>query len=260
MRNEVEKGNDDDGVRAGGIQVIARASAVMRALGNNPRGLSLTAIAQVVGLPRSTIQRIIAALETEQLVEPLRTGNGFRLGPALAQLIHQTHTDIISIARKSLEVLSEKLAESVLLSCISGKQNIIIDRVIAERDLRVVVPMGKSVPMHATADGKALLSTIANEQVLEWLSDPLENFTPTTLNMKQLLKQLDEIRASGFATAHQEYMVGISGCSILIPTFMGPHAVTVVAPTSRFDLRLDEFKAALEECKTAISRSAGASD
>lgn len=260
MKNDNDKAADDDGARAGGIQVIARASAVMRALGSNPRGLSLSAIAQTVGLPRSTIQRIIAALETEQLVEPVRPGNGFRLGPALAQLIHQTHTDIISIARKSLESLSEKLGESVTLSCISGKQNIIIDRVIAERDLRVVIPMGKSMPMHATSDGKALLSTITNDQVREWLGESLEKLTDTTLSMKGLLKQLDDIRANGFATADQEYTVGISACSILIPTFMGPHAVTVVAPTSRFDRRVDEFKKALEECKATISRFAGASD
>ncbi|PHN17182.1 IclR family transcriptional regulator [Pseudomonas sp. ICMP 561] len=251
---------DVDGSRVGGIQVIARASAVMRALGANPRGLSLSAIAQHVGLPRSTVQRIIAALETEQLVEPIRPGNGFRLGPALAQLIHQTHTDIISIARKSLESLCDQLAESVTLSCISGRQNIIIDRVVAERDLRVVIPMGLSMPMYTTSDGKALLSTLSNEQVCEWLGDSLEKMTAATLDMKSLLKQLDVIRAEGFATAHEEYSVGISACSILIPTFMGPHAVTVVAPTSRFNTRADEFKSALEECKATISRFAGATD
>lgn len=110
----------------------------MRALGRHPQGLSLTAIAQEVGLARSTVQRIVAALETEQLVEAMRPGNGFRLGPALAQLIHQTHTDIISIARKALESLSEQLQETVILSCISGKQVVVIDRVIAEVELRVV--------------------------------------------------------------------------------------------------------------------------
>ncbi|RAI70895.1 IclR family transcriptional regulator [Pseudomonas fluorescens] len=248
---------ENDAGRSGGIQVIARASAVMRALGSNPKGLTLTAIAQHVGLARSTVQRIIAALEEEQLVEPARPGNGFRLGPALAQLIHQTHTDIISIARKSLESLSEHLAESVTLSCISGRQNIIIDRVVAERELRVVIPMGQSMPMYATSDGKALLSTIPNEQVREWLGPSLDKLTDTTLDMEGLLAQLNEIRRTGFATAHEEHLVGISACSILVPTFMGPHAVTVVAPTSRFNTHIESFKTALEECKANISLFAG---
>ncbi|WP_416427764.1 IclR family transcriptional regulator (plasmid) [Pseudomonas sp. App30] len=256
MSDAKEKIDDDS--RSGGIQVIARASAVMRTLGSHPKGLTLAAIAQHVGLARSTVQRIVAALETEQMVEAIRPGNGFRLGPALAQLIHQTHTDIISIARKSLESLSEKVGESVTLSCISGRQNIIIDRVVAERDLRVVIPMGQSMPMHATSDGKALLSTLTNDQVREWLGSSLDKLTETTLDLRHLLTQLDEIRISGFATAHQEYSVGVSACSILVPTFMGPHAVTVVAPTARFDTQVAEFKAALEECKATISHSAGA--
>jgi hypothetical protein len=51
--------------------------------------------------------------------------------------------------------------------------------------------------------------------------------------------------------------VGISACAILIPTFMGPHAVAVVAPTSRFQTRSFEFKQALEECKASIAKLAG---
>jgi DNA-binding IclR family transcriptional regulator len=249
--------DDHDDVRSGGIQVIARASAVMRALGRNPQGLSLAAIANDVGLPRSTVQRIIAALETEKLVEALRPGNGFRLGPALAQLIHQTHTDIISIARRSLEGLCDQIKESVTLSCISGKQTVVIDRVIAERELRVVFPMGQSLPMYATADGKALLSTLTDEQVREWLGDTLEPLTDATHSLESLLVELKQIRASGLAIDHQEHTVGISACSMLIPTFMGPHAVTVIAPTPRFQTHSLEFKKALEDCKTAIALVAG---
>lgn len=248
---------DNDESRSGGIQVIARASAVMRALGRNPKGLSLAAIAQEVGLARSTVQRIVAALETEQLVEALRPGTGFRLGPALAQLIHQTNTDIISIARKSLEGLSEQLDESVTLSCISGQQAVVIDRVIAERELRVVFPMGQSMPMHATADGKVLLSTFSDSQIIEILGQAPEKRTFATHGIDSLLKEMKQIREQGFAVDNQEHTVGISACSILIPTYMGPYAVAVVAPTSRFETHTEAFREALEACKTSISRLAG---
>ncbi|HEY0286512.1 MAG TPA: IclR family transcriptional regulator C-terminal domain-containing protein [Pseudomonas sp.] len=46
-----------------------------------------------------------------------------------------------------------------------------IDRVVAERDLRVVIRMGMPRPMHATADGKALLSTLTDDHVREWLGN-----------------------------------------------------------------------------------------
>src|SRR3546814_17608291 len=70
----------------GGIQVIARTSRIMRALCAHPQGLSLGGIAAEVGLPLSTVQRIVTALVAENLLEPAGAAGGFRLGPALGQL------------------------------------------------------------------------------------------------------------------------------------------------------------------------------
>lgn len=50
------------------IQVIGRAAAILRALKDNQSGLSLGQIAREVALPRSTVQRIVAALHQERLV------------------------------------------------------------------------------------------------------------------------------------------------------------------------------------------------
>src|SRR3979490_2124908 len=71
-RGEMSRQDPMSEHKTSGIQVIARAAAVMRTLGDNPKGLSLAAIANIVGLPRSTVQRIITALEEEYLVESLR--------------------------------------------------------------------------------------------------------------------------------------------------------------------------------------------
>jgi DNA-binding IclR family transcriptional regulator len=51
-----------------GIQVIARAAAVLRPLRREPIGLSLGEIVERVSLPRSTVQRIVAALGREELL------------------------------------------------------------------------------------------------------------------------------------------------------------------------------------------------
>ncbi|MFJ4192497.1 IclR family transcriptional regulator [Pseudomonas sp. NPDC089534] len=247
-----DKDNADE-QRSGGIQVIARSSAIMRALGAQPQGLSLAAIAQATGLPRSTVQRIIGALEAEGLVEGL-PGSGYRLGPALGQLIHHAHGDIISVARESLEQLGETLGETVVLSCIRGKQTNVIIRAISEQELRVVIPLGRSLPMHATADGKVLLSTLSDDAIREWLPASPEKLTPNTLDLPALLSQMADIRRDGLAVDIEEHTPGVSAVSLLIPTFMGPHAVSVVAPTARFKPRLAEFRAALARFKVALDK------
>ncbi|MCE1116780.1 MULTISPECIES: IclR family transcriptional regulator [Pseudomonas] len=248
-----EKDNAADEQRSGGIQVIARSSAIMRALGAQPQGLSLAAIAQATDLPRSTVQRIIGALEAEGLVEGL-PGSGYRLGPALGQLIHHAHGDIISVARESLEQLGESLGETVVLSCIRGQQSNVIIRVLSEQELRVVVPLGRSLPMHATADGKVLLSTLSDETIREWLPAAPERLTPNTLELPALLAQIQDIRREGVAVDIEEHTLGVSAVSLLIPTFMGPHAVSVVAPTARFMPRQAQFRAALQQFKAALDK------
>src|SRR5690554_8133781 len=85
--------------RQGGIQVIARAAAIMRELGEHPDGLSLAEIARVVALPRSTIQRIIGALEAEGCVEVVRAEGGYRIGLSLRRLLYHIWNDVISSTR-----------------------------------------------------------------------------------------------------------------------------------------------------------------
>lgn len=249
--------HDIDETRAGGIQVIARASAIMRTLGEHPKGLSLAAIAQQVGLARSTVQRIVAALESEALVEPVRPGTGFRLGPAFAQMVHQTHVDIVTIAHKALDELSEAVQESVTLSCMRRGQTSVIDRVVAEHPLRVVFPVGQPMPMHATADGKVLLSTLTDREVADCLGQALPRLTPATHDLATLLAEMTGIRQTGIAFDHEEFVTGISACSILVPTFAGPHAVAIVAPTARFTERADQFIESLHTCKASITALAG---
>ena len=76
----------DEAAGKGGIQVIARAVGVLHKLREHPDGLSLGELAKLLKLPRSTIQRIVAALDDENLVISASPTRGVRLGPALLAL------------------------------------------------------------------------------------------------------------------------------------------------------------------------------
>lgn len=240
-----------------GIQVIARAAAVMRALGSNPQGLSLAAIAQIVDLPRSTVQRIINALEAEYLVETLGPSGGFRLGPALGQLISQTQTDIISLLRPHMLELSEHLQESVCLSALVGDKVYVVDRIVAERELRVVFPIGIKAPAYATAGGKTHLSTLSEEALRQLLPDPLPVLTPATLDIAGLHGQLAGIRAGAVAEDHDEMIEGLSSFAVLLDTYLGRYSIAVVIPSSRVASHKAALNQALITCKQNVERAIG---
>lgn len=244
--------NDEKQERKAGIQVIARATAIMRALSDHPGGMSLAAIATAVDLPRSTVQRIIYALEVEKLVESLRPGSGYRLGPALGMLSQKSYGDIVVLVRKELQRLSHDLEETVALSCIRSHQICVIDRMLAETRLGVIFPLGYSMPGHSTSDGKILLSTLDNASVAEWVGETPERFTEYTLDQAGLMTQFESIRRCSIAEDHEEHAYGICSVSTLIATYMGMYAITIVSPKERYFKNIERYRLALLESKAHI--------
>ena len=92
------------------VQVIARAATILRALEDETPGLSLGQIAQRVDLARSTVQRIVAALEAEKLVIAASPTGRVRLGPTILRLAASVRTDFVAMARPFLVRSVERIA------------------------------------------------------------------------------------------------------------------------------------------------------
>src|SRR5262249_46899493 len=90
------------------VQVIARAAAILRALEDERHGLSLGEIAQRANLARSTVQRIVAALETEKIVIAASPNGRVRLGPTILRLASSVRTDFVDLARPFIVSLSRE--------------------------------------------------------------------------------------------------------------------------------------------------------
>jgi DNA-binding IclR family transcriptional regulator len=69
-----------------GAQVIARAGHVLRTLDHEDQGLSLAQLAERIGLPRSTMHRIVTALASEGMVAIGSPGGSVLAGPKFARL------------------------------------------------------------------------------------------------------------------------------------------------------------------------------
>src|SRR3954447_15387416 len=124
------------------VQVIARAAAILRALEEETAGLSLGQIAQRVGLARSTVQRIVAALLAEKLVMAASPNGRVRLGPTILRLAASVRTDFVSVARPFLTKLSNELHETVDLATVKKDHLVFIDQVIGPQRLRTVSAVG----------------------------------------------------------------------------------------------------------------------
>lgn len=229
-----------------GVQVVSRTAAIMRALSTHPGGLSLTAIANEVGLPRSTVQRLVTALEIEGLVDGKGPNGGTRLGPTIASLLATAHADMVVFGRHQLRTLLDTVNEtSSILTAVNAK-SMVLETMTAEHPLRVVLHQGSQAPLYASAGGKALLSAY-DETLIERLFLPeLETFTPQTLSKRSALQaEVRQVRETRIAFSRNEFTPGISSMATVVSSSMGIYAFEVSLPDARFELRCEEIQAAM---------------
>ena len=218
------------------VQVIARAATILRALEDESSGLSLGQIAQRVNLARSTVQRIVAALECEKLVIAATPNGRVRLGPAILRLAASVRSDFIAMARPYLEKLSNELHETVDLSVVKKDHLVFIDQVIGSQRLRTVSAVGETFPLYCTANGKAYLAQLSDQAIEKLIGRTYEQRTPNTrTRIDELLVDLAAVRRGGVAYDREEHTLGISAAGVALRDPLGNSvAISVPVPAQRF--------------------------
>lgn len=237
----------------GGVQVVSRTAAIMRALSAHPGGLSLTAIANEVDLPRSTVQRLVTALEIEGLVDAKGPNGGTRLGPTISSLLATAHADMVVFGRHQLKMLLDTVNETSSIITAVNAQSMVLETMTAEHPLRVVLCQGSQVPLYACAGGKALLSAYDNELIERLFGPELQPCTEHTLTRREaLLKEVAQVRDGGIAISRNEHTLGMSSLATVVDTSMGIYAFEVTLPDARFDARAEGIKAAMLAHKETV--------
>ena len=225
--------NSDDS--KGGIQVISRAAAVLRSLKDQRDGLSLGQISEKVGLPRSTVQRIVGALQAEQLVISAHPGRGIRLGPELSSLAESARIDVVEILHPYLAELGQRTGETIDLAVFRSRKMVFVDQIPSRHRLRAVSSVGEAFPLTATANGKACLAKLSDQQVLDYLKTEQPGRFATEAGRADFLAEIAAVRESRVAFDRDEHTDGISAVGASFFDLHGNlYAVSIPTPSSRF--------------------------
>ncbi len=248
----------DDAEREGGRQVIARAAVVLQIVGDHPLGLNMSQIARVAGLPRTTVQRLVAALAAQKLLAIHKSGR-VRLGPALARLAAKAHVDVSAVARPHLEALRVSVDETVHLWVASDGEMVLIDRILCSHDVGIATPLGARRPMSSNAGGKACLAELPEVEVLRLVAGRLPSATVhSVVTPEALLRQLDRVRGAGVAFNLEESFQDVCASGAVLRTDTGQqYAICVAAPSRRFHDKRESLVRALLACRDRIEDELG---
>lgn len=240
-----------------GIQVIARAAAILRVLREDPDGLSLAQIADRVDLPRSTVQRIIAALQEERLVISSGAGGSIRLGPEITAMAEKARYSVVEECRLILSDISQSLGETADLSVLRGRGMIFLDQVAGTHRLRAVSSVGDVFPLTSTANGRAALA-LMDRDLAQKLTEAEWRNRNIAGDWAAFSALLDRIQADGIAHDLEEHTPGISAIGIAFRDLLGEvHAISVPVPTSRFEAKRERIETALLKArKTILAKTA----
>jgi len=220
----------------GGIQVITRAADILRTLNGELQGLSPSDVAKRVNLSRSTVHRILAALEGEGLVAVANVPGRYRLGPEVTRLAGAERGELRLSVRPFLEQLSVEVNETVDLAVLMQDRVSFVDQVAAPHRLRAVSTVGATFPAYCTANGKALLAALSDEHLMRLLPEHLSSASSRTERSRAaLMEELQEIRRTGVAYDNQEHTPGISAVGAVVrDPIVAVAAVTIPLPSQRY--------------------------
>lgn len=251
---EAEKKIADSTAPRQGIQVIARAAAILRTLENESDGLSLGKIAKRVNLPRSTVQRIVSALADEQLLIAASPNARVMLGPAIVRMAENTHFEFAVFMRPHMEVLAKQTGETVDLSIHRGDRMVFVEQIKSNHRLSAVSAVGESFPTFSSANGKAALALLSNDEIAALLKGGLfEETSHTITGMSELIAEIEQVRKENFAIDNEEHTEGISAIGTAFHDPFGRIvAVSVPVPTTRFTRSKSSITKALLEFREAV--------
>lgn len=219
-----------------GVNVLSKAVQVLKACHRLGGGLSLGTLAREVGIPRSTVQRIVQSLAAEGFLVSTGAAHSISLGPELLAMGAASAMDIVERTHPLLKELARETGETVDLSRLSREHAIFVDQAPGTHRLQAVSAVGNSFPLHCTANGKAMLALMEEHELQRALLKPRQAYTPKTITQSgALMAEIAEIRRTGVGIDSEEHTLGIAAIGMAFRAPTGQiFAISIPVPTIRF--------------------------
>ena len=242
-----------------GTQAIDRGAQLLALVIEAAEPLGVSDLATRAELPKSTVSRLMGALEHNGLVSQDGDRGRFRPGPLLLRFARRgTDQDLVELAERPMRLLAEATGETITLGTASADGVDHLAQVESSHFIGATQWMGRHVPLHCSANGKVLLAfgaaTLAPDA-------PLEALTSRTIaEPARLAAELEAVRAAGCATAVDELELGLSAIAapVLDANGRAVAALSVSGPTLRLSpRRVEELKPIVIKQARALSEQLG---
>jgi IclR family transcriptional regulator, acetate operon repressor len=248
------------------VRSVERTLDILEALSRAPEGLSLSAIAEAVSMPRSSMFRYLSVLENRRYVSRESASGNYLLGLAFFSFASPPTRQLAATARPWLEKLRDEFGETMNLGILDGTRVLYVEVIESPHAMRLSARRGDRDFIHCTSLGKAIGAQLTDHEVGRILElEGMPKLTPRTLSdQAAYLEALDEVRERGFATDTSESEEGAS-CVAVPLEWAGSSVKVAISLSSPAGRSPDgpanvamKLRAAAEEISAALADGASA--
>jgi DNA-binding IclR family transcriptional regulator len=213
----------NDVKKAGSIQSLARASAILREVVNHREGIGLAQLSKRVGLHSSTVFHLVRTLVTLGYVRQDESRSAYRAGPLIFELANAAfdEAELASVASPLLDELAMRTGETSHLAIRSGTEALVIAKTDGSGAFRMIERTGITRPAHATALGKVLLAAMTPENFDLYIK--LNTLAPSTsrtiVDAQVLSTEIEKVRSTGIAFDEGEFHPEIRCAAVPVLNF-----------------------------------------
>jgi len=191
---------------------VERALAMLEAVAQEPEGLSNAEISRKLQIPKSSASYILRTLEKQAYLNRDPATGKYRVGLKILSLSRGALSgiDVREVALPIMRHLVEKTSLTCHLAILDGPDAVYIEKVEPPGFIRMDTWVGRRMRVHATSVGKAMAAHISQERLEKILADRgMEKRTAKTITtLPRLLKDLEKVRAQGYAVDDEENNMG----------------------------------------------------
>lgn len=196
------------------VRSVQRALRLLEIVASEPEsGLSLTEIAKMLGLSKSTTLATARTLAAHGILRSIEPGPRYKLGTALIRYgeLASRGNALGELCLPILRAVSTATGMTARLAVIQDGYPVGVERVDGPGNVRFHAPLGQREPPHATAAGKAILAMLDRERVAGICRETgLTRYTEHTITEQDtLFAELDTVRRRGYAVDDEEEVGGV---------------------------------------------------
>lgn len=241
------------------IQVVTRALKILEVLVREDVPVPLADIATRTDLPKSTVHRLIKALEHDFYVRQTSPGQ-YHVGRALvcmgAQVIRGS---LIFNAAAPMRALRDATGCTVYLSTINNNELVYLHR--APAAVSPTSDTGISGNFFCSTGGRAILSTYPDEKIYKIFEKKrLSPSTPYSITDKEaFMEEIRNTRSRGYSKSINEYTIGVEGIGVPLYDSTGEciAALSLVAVAGTISVSVEEYVWNLQKTARDISELLG---